>query len=462
MLNNQIQPTHPFIPNTPEERAEMLAAIEATSFSDLLQDIPDTHRFPDLKLPDGLPELTVADRMRSLAASNIDLSTYTSFLGAGAYNHFIPSTVNAVLQRGEFVTSYTPYQPEASQGTLQAGFEFQSAICQLFQMDVANAGMYDGPTAFAEACLMAARVTRRSKIIIIDSADPRLIDVVQAYTEYQDVQVETLELDDAISGAIDQDIACIAFQSPNFFGAIEDVCTLTQHAQNAGALSVMHTNPISSALFVSPGTLGVDIVTAEGQPLGVPLTFGGAYVGLLASRKSYLRQMPGRIIGKTTDTHGREGYTLTLQTREQHIRRERATSNICTSTQLIALMVAGYVATMGPQGIRKTAELCYHKAHYMAQQIYELPKWSLAPGFSNAEGEQKEIFFNEFPIICPIPPAEVNRKLLDHSIIGGLDISNIIPNAMLICATEMNSKEEIDRFVQTLNTISENINNASA
>lgn len=453
-LNSQNQSSsHPFIPNTPEERAEMLAAINAASFSDLVQDIPDTHRFPDLKLPNGLSELTVSERLNSLAASNIDLSTCTSFLGAGAYNHFIPSTVNAVLQRGEFVTSYTPYQPEASQGTLQAGFEFQSAICQLFQMDVANAGMYDGPTAFAEACLMAARVTRRSKIIIIDSADPRLIDVLYAYTKHQDVQVQLLDSDDAVSGAIDQDTACIAFQSPNFIGAIEDVCALTQLARDAGALSVMHTNPISSAFFISPGALGVDIVSAEGQPLGVSLTFGGAYVGLLATRKSYLRQMPGRIIGKTSDTQGRDGYTLTLQTREQHIRRERATSNICTSTQLIALMVAVYVATMGPQGIRKAAELCYHKAHYMAQQINKLPNWNLAPGFSNEDEEHKKIFFNEFPIVCPIPPAEVNRKLLQHSIVGGLDISNIIPNAMLICATEMNSKEEIDRFVQTLNNL---------
>ncbi len=440
---------HPFIPNTPGERAEMLAAIGVPSFADLVQDIPAAHRFPDLDLPDSLPELSVAQELRALASKNIDLATHPSFLGAGAYRHFIPSTVNAVLQRGEFVTSYTPYQPEASQGVLQSGFEFQSAVAQLFDMDVANAGMYDGPTAFAEAGLMAARVTRRNRILILDSADQRLIDVANAYSFHQQVNVEVVSHQEVLDGALD-DAACIAFQSPNFLGGIEDCEAIVKAAHDAGALAVMHTYPIALGMFKPPGAFGVDIATAEGQPLGVPLSYGGAYVGLLTSRTEFIRQLPGRIIGQTVDTDGATGYTLTLQTREQHIRRERATSNICTSTQLIGLMVAVYVATMGPTGIKGAAELSYHKAHYLADRIDALEGWNLATGSSSTGA-----FFNEFPVTCPIPSSDVNEKLLERGIVGGLDISHVIPNGMLLCVTEMNSKEDIDALVNALAEISE-------
>ena len=330
----------------------------------------------------------------------------------------IPATVGAVLQRGEFVTSYTHTNPKRAQGVLQSGFEFQSAVAQIFDMEVANAGMYDGPTAFAEAGLMAARVSRRNRILILDTADRRLFEVAEAYTRYQQVEVEAISRERVMNGDIPDDAACIAFQSPNFLGRIEDVQALTDAAHDAGALSVMHTYPIALGMFKPPGAFGVDIATAEGQPLGVPLTFGGAYVGLFTTKQRYIRQLPGRIIGKTTDTMGRTGYTLTLQTREQHIRRERATSNICTSTQLIGLMVAVYCATMGPSGLRQVAELSYHKAHYLANAIDALPSWKVI----RAEGST---FFNEFPVQCPIAPAEVNRRLAERGIIGGLDVGHV-------------------------------------
>ena len=422
----------------------MLSTIGVDSFEDLITDIPEQHRNSPLNLPDAASELEVATRIQALAALNQDADSCPSFLGAGAYRHFIPSTVGAVLQRGEFVTSYTPYQPEAAQGVLQSGFEFQSAVAQIFDMDVANAGMYDGPTAFAEAGLMAARVSRRNRILILDTADKRLVHVAEAYTRYQQVEVEQISIERVLSGEIPEDAACIAFQSPNFLGRIEDVQAITDAAHAAGALSVMHTYPIALGMFKPPGAFGVDIATAEGQPLGVPLTFGGAYVGLFTAKQRFIRQLPGRIIGKTTDTLGRTGYTLTLQTREQHIRRERATSNICTSTQLIGLMVAVYCATMGPSGLRQVAELSYHKAHYLADAIDALPSWKVI----DSEGST---FFNEFPVQCPIAPAEVNRQLSEQGIIGGLDISDVIPRGMLFCATEMNSRAEADRLVAALN-----------
>lgn len=424
----------------------MLATIGVDQFDDLITDIPEEHRNPPLQLPDSASELEVTSRMQALAALNRDAGTRPSFLGGGAYRHFIPATVGAVLQRGEFVTSYTPYQPEAAQGVLQSGYEFQSAVAQIFDMEVANAGMYDGPTAFAEAGLMAARVSRRNRILILDTADRRLFEVAEAYTRYQQVEVEAISRARVLSGDIPDDAACIAFQSPNFLGRIEDVQALTDAAHDAGALSVMHTYPIALGMFKPPGAFGVDIATAEGQPLGVPLTFGGAYVGLFTTKQRYVRQLPGRIIGKTTDTMGRTGYTLTLQTREQHIRRERATSNICTSTQLIGLMVAVYCATMGPSGLRQVAELSYHKAHYLANQIDALPNWKVID-------EEGSTFFNEFPVQCPIAPVEVNRRLAERGIIGGLDVSSVIPNGMLFCATEMNSRTDADRLIASLEDI---------
>ncbi len=431
---------HPYVPATDADRAAMLSAIGVGSFEDLIQDIPEHVRFPELQIPEGAPELSLSSEISAMAARNVTPGDYACFLGAGAYRHFIPSTVNAVLQRGEFVTAYTPYQPEAAQGTLQTGFEFQSAICQIFDMEVANAGMYDGPTAFAEAALMACRITKRNKVAVLETADSRLVEVLKAYSTHQQIDIELISPDAAVS----DDIACIAFQSPNLFGVIEDVGGLTGRAHAAGALSIVHANPTAHGIFQPPGHYGVDIVTAEGQPLGVPLSFGGAYVGLFACRREHIRQLPGRIIGRTTDTQGRFGYALTLQTREQHIRRERATSNICTSTQLIGLMVAVYVATLGKQGLRDVANLCYQKAHYAASEIASIPGFSLP-----VEGT----FFHEFAVTCPKPVAEVNAALLEKGIIGGYDITDRIPNTMLLCVTEMNTQEEIDGLLAALREI---------
>ena len=442
----------------------MLSTIGVDNFEALITDIPEEHRNPSLDLPNSASELEVATRMQALAALNQDAATRPSFLGAGAYRHYIPSTVGSVLQRGEFVTSYTPYQPEAAQGTLQTGFEFQSAVAQIFDMDVANAGMYDGPTAFAEAGLMASRVSRRNRILILDTADKRLFEVSDAYSRYQRVTVETISRDRVLNGDIPNDAACIAFQSPNFLGQIEDAQAISDAAHAAGALSVMHTYPIALGMFKAPGQCDVDIATAEGQPLGVPLTFGGAYVGLFTAKQRFIRQLPGRIIGKTTDTLGRAGYTLTLQTREQHIRRERATSNICTSTQLIGLMVAVYCATMGPSGLRKVAELSYHKAHYLADRISQLDGWQIPfPSGSGrggcvtrpSAGDAPTTFFNEFPAQSPIPPSDINRQLAERGIIGGLPVT-LSPDlgeehdGLLFCVTEMNSRQDIDRLVDAL------------
>ena len=430
---------HPYIPSTDFEREEMLRVIGVDSFDDLLTDIPLAHRYPRMDLTSGLSEQELASEIGSFAGENASPSSgYVSFLGAGAYRHYIPSVVRSILQRGEFVTGYTPYQPEAAQGTLQVGFEFQTIICQLTGMEVANAGMYDGPTAFAEACLMAARVTRRNKVALLSDVDNRLLDVLISYVKYQDIEVIKITPDTRV---IPDDLACIGIQSPNFFGEIQDLERLTNLAHENGALSVVHVNPTSLGLFKPPGEFGVDIVTADGQPLGVPMAFGGPYVGLFACKKAQIRQMPGRIIGLTKDTQGRAGYALTLQTREQHIRRERATSNICTSTQLIALMVTAYVATLGKQGLKEVAELCYQKAHYAAAEIAKIEGYSVRTSGT---------FFHEFVVTCPTNPSAINAELLKQKIIGGLDISHRSHNGMLVCFTEINSKKDIDRFVELL------------
>ena len=420
----------------------MLDVIGVDSLDGLLGDIPVEHRHPKLNLASGLSEQELSAEFGAIAAENASSSSgYISFLGAGSYNHYIPSTVRSILQRGEFVTAYTPYQPEAAQGTLQVGFEFQTVICQLTGMEVANAGMYDGPTAFAEGCLMAARVTKRTKIGVLASADSRLPDTLLAYSKYQGIDIVSI---DPKTTEIPDDLACIGIQSPNFFGEIEDVERLTELAHANGALSVVHVNPIALGLFRPPGDFDVDIVTAEGQPLGVPMAFGGPYVGLFACKKAHIRQMPGRIIGRTTDTMGRTGYALTLQTREQHIRRERATSNICTSTQLIGLMVTVYAATLGKQGIKDLANLCYQKAHYAASEINRLDGFSV---------DSTGAYFHEFVVTCPGSPAKINAALLDEKIIGGLDISDRSDNGMLVAVTETSSKADIDRFVAALSKI---------
>ncbi len=416
----------PYIPSTEDDKQQMLKTIGVSSFEELLSDVPKKHLQPTLNLKEALSEQELTEFFQLLSNNNFSSTTITSYMGGGAYNHYIPSTVKAMIQRGEFLTSYTPYQPEASQGTLQVGFEFQSMIAQLFDMEVCNAGMYDGPTALAEAALMACRIKRNNNVIIHESVSEKTLDVLRSYCKWQDINL--LRYDD-VNLQDDNEYGCLLVQSPNYIGEIEDVEKLAEEIHNRNGLIIQHTYPISLGMLKPPGQLNVDISTAEGQPLGVPVSFGGPFIGILTCKKEFIRQLPGRIIGQTVDKNNKISYALTLQTREQHIRRESATSNICTSTQLIGLMVAVYLATMGPEGIKSIAETCYHRAHYFAEKL------------NNIEGLRliSDNFFNEFVIESEIDLSKINKILQENNIEGGIDISDNKSNKILFAVTELNS-----------------------
>ena len=427
-----------YIPNTTGEQAEMLSALGIDDIDQLFADIPAEFRNPALDLPAPLSELEIQQELGALASKNRALGAGPSFLGAGSYNHFIPAIVKSLITRGEFITAYTPYQAEASQGTLQVIYEFQTLICNLYGMEVANAGMYDGATSLAEAALMACRVTRREKVALADTVSPAYSAVIRTYCQSQDIAVETVSPENHM---LDEETACLVLQYPNYLGYIEDLQKLVADTHEKGALAVVSCDPTAMGMLQTPGHYRADIVTGEGQPLGIPSSYGGPYVGLFATKQEYIRQMPSRLSGRTLDKNGKTGYVLTLQTREQHIRRERATSNICTNEALYALASTIYLSAMGKQGMKQVAELCYHKAHYAASQIVALPGYSLpisAP------------FFQEFVVQCPASPAEINAALLTKNILGGLDVSDRVENGMLLCVTEMNSKSNIDALVAAL------------
>jgi len=432
--------TSHFSPNTDSDREAMLTAIGVESAAELFDDIPKEFRFPGLDIPEPLSEFELRQEMGALAAQNATPGDYACFLGAGSYRHHVPAIVRALAMRGEFLTSYTPYQPEVSQGTLQAHYEFQTLICQLTGMDVANSGMYECATSLAEAAMMAARITKRDRIVMLDSVSPNYQDVVRTYTQGHELPIDIIS-----PGQLDlpDDTACVIVQQPNFFGYLEDLQSLSDRAHKQGALLIVSVDLASLGMLKPPGDYDADIVVAEAQTLGVSPSYGGPYVGVFACKDSreFLRQMPGRIVGETIDTEGRTGYVLTLQTREQHIRRERATSNICTSVGLIALMSAIYMASQGKQGLRHLAELCYHKSHYLASLIQEIPGYSVP-----VEGT----FFREFVMQCPLTPGEINEKLLAYKIIGGLDVSDQIENGMLLCCTDVNTREEIETLAKAL------------
>ena len=427
----------PYIPSTEDDKQQMLKTIGVSSFEELLSDVPKKHLQPTLNLKEALSEQELTEFFQLLSNNNFSSTTITSYMGGGAYNHYIPSTVKAMIQRGEFLTSYTPYQPEASQGTLQVGFEFQSMIAQLFDMEVCNAGMYDGPTALAEAALMACRIKRNNNVIIHESVSEKTLDVLRSYCKWQDINL--LRYDD-VNLQDDNEYGCLLVQSPNYIGEIEDVEKLAEEIHNRNGLIIQHTYPISLGMLKPPGQLNVDISTAEGQPLGVPVSFGGPFIGILTCKKEFIRQLPGRIIGQTVDKNNKISYALTLQTREQHIRRESATSNICTSTQLIGLMVAVYLATMGPEGIKSIAETCYHRAHYFAEKL------------NNIEGLRliSNNFFNEFVIESEIDLSKINKILQENNIEGGIDISDNKSNKILFAVTELNSPEIINKTINLL------------
>jgi len=430
----------PYLPNTNADRISMLRDIGVSSVEELFQDIPDKFRKVQLKLPPPLSELELKEELRQLSNRNANLDDYACFLGAGYYRHFIPSVIGHITGRSEFYTAYTPYQAEASQGTLQTIYEYQSLVCQLTGMEVSNAGMYDGSTAAAEAALMACRITNRSKVAVLSTVNPRYHSVVDTYAKGHDIPLDKVEPNLA---GLSSDCACLVVQQPNFLGYFEDMVAYAEKAHSIGALLIVIVDPISLGMFKPPGDYGADIVVAEGQALGSPTSFGGPGLGIFTCRKEYARQMPGRIVGKTVDVDGKPGYVLTLATREQHIRRERATSNICTNEALVALATTVYLATLGKSGLRRVAELCYHKAHYAADAIGKLKGYSLV---------FQQPFFKEFVVRCPVAPHQLNKALLKERMIGGLDLSYIIDNGMLLCVTEVNTKQDIDRLIEILST----------
>ncbi len=430
----------PYLPNTDAERMAMLHEIGVGSIEELFQDIPEEFRNVHFKLPLPFSELELKEELRQLSNRNTNLDDYACFLGAGYYRHFIPSVVGHIVSRGEFYTAYTPYQAEVSQGTLQTIYEFQSLVCQLTGMEVSNAGMYDGSTAAAEAALLACRVTKRDKVAVLSTVHPKYYEVTETYAKGHSISLKKVE--PRLDG-LSSDCACLIVEQPNFFGYFEDMNAYVQKVHDIGALLIVIVDPISLGMFKPPGDYGADIVVAEGQSLGNPLSFGGPGVGIFACRKEYLRQMPGRIVGKTVDVDGQTGYVMTMVTREQHIRRERATSNICTSEALAALATTVYLATLGKRGLRQVAELCYHKAHYTAEAISKLKGYSLV---------FPQPFFKEFVVRCPVRPHLINKALFNESIIGGLDLSHMLDNSILLCVTEMNTKQEIDRLVEILGT----------
>ncbi|MBC7262910.1 MAG: aminomethyl-transferring glycine dehydrogenase subunit GcvPA [Chloroflexi bacterium] len=447
----------PYIPNTDADRKAMLHAIGVRDVGRLFADIPKELRYPSLNLPPPLSEMEILQELQSISEMNADLDHFACFLGAGAYNHFVPSTVNHVLSRSEFLTAYTPYQPEVSQGTLQTIFEYQSMICVLTGMEVANASHYDGATSMAEAVIMAVNVGRgkRRKVILSPSIHPEYRAVVRTYT--QGMELDIVGDDDYdhsladLAALVDENTCCLIVQVPDFFGALEnpaDLQAVADAVHAAGGLFVVSADPIALGLFKAPGDYGADIVVGEGQSLGGGLNFGGPYLGYFACREKYVHKMAGRLVGQTVDTQGRRGFVLTLSAREQHIRREKASSNICSNEALMALAAGVYLATLGRSGLRLVAELCYHKAHYAARRIAQIEGYEI-------QGHKP--FFKEFVVRCPLPAAEINNYLLDvYSIIGGYDLGSLNPNwqdSMLLCVTEMNSMEEIEDLVTALEEV---------
>jgi glycine dehydrogenase subunit 1 len=452
-----------YIPISPKERDAMLETIGVKTLDELFEAVPEKHRFPQLDLPPALTEMEALNELSSLAQANENVrSDLISFLGAGMYNHYIPSVVDHILRRGEFYTAYTPYQPEISQGTLQAIFEYQSLMATLTGMDVSNASHYDGATATAEAVNLAYAQFRgkRRKVVISPTVHPQYRAVMRTYAQGMDIQlagdeqslVSNLDVatdsTESLISLTDENTCLVIVQYPDFFGRVYDYTRLIDSAHAKGALVCVVANPTALALFKTPGSMGADIVVGEGQPLGIPMWYGGPSVGFFTTRKQYVHKMAGRLVGETIDNKGQRAYVLTLTAREQHIKRERATSNICTNQGLIALGTAVYLSLLGPAGLRQVANLCYQKAHYAAQQLSQIDGMGLC--FT-------EPFFHEFALCVNRPVEEVNKHLLEHGIIGGYDLGQDYPalkDHMLIAVTEMNSKEDIDVLVQVLSEVS--------
>jgi len=443
-----------YIPHSPNEREAMLNTIGVKSLEDLFKDIPARHRFPKLDLPPALTEMEAAAELSEISIGNENLRTdLVSFLGAGAYNHYIPAAVDQILRRGEFYTAYTPYQPEISQGTLQAIFEYQSLMCALTGMEVSYASHYDGATAVAESVNMAYAQYRgkRTRIVISPTVHPQYRETLRTYVQGMNLELAgdnpRADLDagpEALESLIDESTALVIVQYPDFFGRVYDFTRLIELTHAKGAMVCVAVNPTALGLFKTPGEMGADIVVGEGQPLGIPLSFGGPYLGIFTTRKQFIHKMSGRLVGETVDSRGQRAFVLTLTAREQHIKRERATSNICSNEGLMALAAAVYLSLLGQTGLRQVARLCYQKAHYAAEKISRVKGYSLC--FDTP-------FFHEFSVCCPKPVTEINDHLLEHGFIGGYDLGQDYPSLkdhMLIAVTEMNTRDEIDALVAAL------------
>jgi len=439
-----------YSPHTDKDKKEMLAAIGAASSEDLFKAIPKELRVQKLDLPEGISELELKKLIIEKTGKNYSTQKLNSFLGGGAYEHYIPQAVESIISRGEFLTAYTPYQAEASQGTLQAIYEYQSLICELTGMDVANASMYDGASALAEAVLLAVRETSRDRVIFSSSLHPEYKQVIRTYLE--GYKIEFVEIphsgglfdESALKKESNDRTACVIVQNPNFFGCIEKVEKIESICHSAGALLIACVNPISLGVLKSPGEYNADIAVGEGQPLGIPLSYGGPYLGFFAVKEKHMRKMPGRIAGMTKDIEGKRGFVLTMQAREQHIRREKATSNICTNEGLMALAACVYLSLIGKEGIKEIARQNVLKSHYMKDELLKLSGFKMAFDAPS---------FNEFVLSCSREPDKIIGDLLKHGIIGGLPLGKFYPemkNCMLVCVTETKTKEEIDKFTGLL------------
>lgn len=441
----------PYLPHTDLDRLEMLKAIGVASFEELVKLIPKEVRADSLKLPRGMSELELSEHIASLAAKNKPASGQACFLGGGSYRRFVPAIVPSIISRSEFSTAYTPYQAEVSQGTLQAIYEFQTAVCLLTGMDVANASIYDGPTACAEAALMACRVTERSNIILSEALNDEYASVTKTYANASHINVEQLSCVNGLTETkklieLDKPAALIV-QYPNFLGSIEDVKALADATHAVGALLIIVSDPLSLGVLAPPGQFGADIVVGDAQQCGNFLSFGGPSAGYIACRQEFIRQFPGRLSGMTVDKEGKRAFTLALQTREQHIRRAKATSNICTNQALNALAMLVYLTAMGPNGLKQVGMLSMQRAHYLAKRLTSIPgvKRPLAASF-----------FNEFVITTPKPSRYVLEELLKNGIIGGLDLNvhkPSIKDGILVAVTEMNSRAQLDQYADTLSRI---------
>ena len=441
-----------YVPSTPETEREILDVLGIQRFEDLLGNIPASiMQKCNINLPEPLSEPELVKHMRTLAGKIKHSGENVSFLGGGAYDHFVPAVVDFLISRSEFYTAYTPYQPEVSQGTLQSIYEYQSMLCHLLDMEVANASMYDGATALAEAAIMAAGITGRKRILVSPLIHPAALDVLRTYVGNREIEIVMLPVSDGLTDFkgledhLQTGIGALLVQSPNFFGNIEKLAGVAELTRQQKALLILSVDPVSAALLKTPGELGADIAVAEGQPLGIHQSFGGPYLGIFTARNDLIRKMPGRIVGETEDIDGKRGYVLVLQTREQHIRREKATSNICSNQGLMALAATIYMALLGKTGMRQVANLCLNNSHYLAQKIVALP------GFDLAFGETP--FFKEFVVRTPVAPGRIIAEALESGIFAGIDLGSYRPewkNLLLIAVTEKRSRQEMDDFVKFL------------